>query len=360
MSDKSLEQEVKSLCKLLKIPGALVLFKSDKYDSFLLKYGYSDLKNKDNVNKCDHFRVGSITKMFTGIVLLQLYEEGIVNLDNKVSDYFIGLPDDFKNVTIRELGNMRSGIPDYYDNSKFQKEFNKNPYRNWSPSELLSIGIINSPLFKPGTEFDYSNTNTVLLALIIERLTKNTIQHEIQKRILDPLNMKNTKMVTNSSLQHPHMNGYQYNNDKLTNVTHYNMSWTWGDGFITSNLNDMKTFIVHAIGKHELLDKNATRQQRKFIPISDGFFGVKREYGFTLLKTEEFIGHNGSLSGYNTFNMYESSTNTSLIVVCNITETKHGILPAYFINDYIIARLNNMTTYEEAVKLIEEINNRNT
>lgn len=343
----SLKCEVKGLLKALDVPGAVVLLKSDVYDSFLIKYG--------NIDVNDNFRVGSISKMFIGIVLLQLYEEKLIDLDKPVSDYLIGLPETFKNLTVREVGNLRSGVADYYSDERFQKEFKSDPHRNWLPSELFGIGITAKQSFQPGTAPEYSNTNPVILALIIERITKNSIQDEIKKRIFEPLKLSSTQFM---ELCEPHINGFQYNENILTDVTDYNMSWTWAAGSLTSNLEDISRFVKYAIGKHKLLNRDATKQQRNFLPFSAGYFGIPREYGFHLLKTEKFIGHNGSLPGYNTFSLYEKSTNTTLIVVVNLTETKSGILPADFINDYMVARLNNKTNYKDALKLIKEISKK--
>jgi D-alanyl-D-alanine carboxypeptidase len=248
---------------------------------------------------------------------------------------------------------MRSGVADYYSDERFQKEFKSDPYRNWLPSELFGIGITGKQSFPSGTKPEYSNTNPVILALIIERITNNSIQDEIKKRIFEPLKLSSTQFM---ELCKPCINGYEFRNENLTNVTDDNMSWTWAAGSLTSNLEDISKFIKYAIGKHKLLSKDATKQQRKFLPFSAGYFGGEREYGFHLLKVEKFIGHNGSLPGYNTFSFYEESTDTTLIVIINITESKGGILPADFITDYIVARLNCKTNYKDALKLIDKIN----
>lgn len=155
----SIKNDVKTILKLLNVPGAIVMLKSKKKESFLLTYRYSDLENKIPVDVCDKFRIGSNTKMFTGIVFLQLYQEGLINLDEPVSNYLLGLTKKYKNLTIREVGMMRSGIPDYFGTPEVQAEYEENPYRNWLSDELYAVGATQKQLFPPGERFNYSKIN---------------------------------------------------------------------------------------------------------------------------------------------------------------------------------------------------------
>ncbi len=350
----SLRKEVNKLLKLLDVPGALVYLKSDVYDDFLITYGYSDVKNKIKTDENDKYRIGSNTKMFIGIILLQLYMEKLIDLDDPVSKYLLGIPNG-NNITIREIGEMRSGIFNYSMDPTFYKVFIEDPDRNWLSDELYTIGITNKPSFEPGTDAEYSNTNTIILALIIERITKNSIQKELCSRILKPLKLKNTKFKTNGSFNDPKMNGYQYN-DILIDVTHNNPSFAWAAGAITSNIDDMAKFIKYGIGKHTLLNKDAIKQQRSWAScIKSPYFKLLFCYGFQLEKYETFLGHNGAIPGYNSISLYDISTNTTILVTINIQTTKNNISPAQFIGEFIIARLLNKTSLEEAMKSIKKM-----
>lgn len=349
-----LKKEVNKLLKLLDVPGALVHVKSDITDDFTITYGYSDIKNKIKTDEDDKYRIGSNTKMFIGIILLQLYMEKLVDLDDPVSKYLLGIPNG-NNITIRQIGEMRSGIFNYTMDPDFIKVYTENPQRNWLPDELFAIGITNKSSFEPGTNVEYSNTNTIILALIIERITKNTIQDEICSRILTPLKLKTTKFRTNGLFSDPKMNGYEYNEiNDLMDVTHRNPSWGWAAGAMTSNINDMSKFIKYGIGKHKLLNKDATRQQRSWAScLKSRYFKLLFCYGFQLEKYESFLGHNGSISGYNSISLYDVVTNTTILVAINVQLTKNNISPAQFIGEFIVARLLNKTTLEEAIKLIK-------
>jgi D-alanyl-D-alanine carboxypeptidase len=343
-----MKDEVEYLLNFFDVPGALVLLKSDVYDSFLIKYGYSDLENYITVNVKDKFRVGSNTKMFTGIVFLQLYQEGLVDLDAPVSDYLLDFPKIYKDVTIRQVGSMRSGIFNYTLDPEFQKELQEDPYKNWIPEEMYNIGMAGPRSFLPGTQAEYCNTNTLILGFIIEKITGNLIQDEIKKRILEPLKLTSTKFQTEGCFGKPHMNGYEYNdNNELKDVTHYNPSWAWASGNMSSNLKDMTKFIKYGVGKDVLLNRDGRTQHKTWQPVPADFFTLDASYGFQLIKLENFVGHNGGIFGYNTYSLYEPQTKTTLIVFINIQYNKQQITPAVFIAEYIIARLNNKTTFEE-------------
>lgn len=354
--DISLKHETCVLLKLLKVPGALVSLQSHSYDSFCIRYGHRNVKDKDDIQITDKFRIGSNTKMFTGIVILQLYQEGHLNIDDPVSKYLTGIPNGDK-ITIRQVGSMTSGIFNYFDDSNFQQEFTSHPYRNWLPAELYSIGILNPVYFPPGTDFHYSNTNSVILGLIIERITHNTLIHEINNRIIEPLQLNTTKFQTDGTIKEPVIHGYWYSESaKLKDVTYYSPSWAWASGAISSNYHDMSKFIKYGIGNDKLLNNDASKQQRLWRSHTlTAHFKLNSYYGFHLLKIENFIGHNGDMKGYNTVILYECATKTTLIVVIDVGITPTEIIPADFIAEYIIAKLSKKTSFSEAKAILKKL-----
>jgi D-alanyl-D-alanine carboxypeptidase len=342
----SLEDEVVAILKMLDVPGSIVYLNSNVYESFVITYGYSDVKNKILVDVNDQFRIGSCTKMYVGIVLLQLCQEKLIDLDAPVSRYLLGLPQKYSRITVREIGNMTSGIPDYFEDPRFQQKYQNNYVRNWLPAELFAIGITSNQ-----EVHQYSNTNTVILGLIIERVTKNSLEDEIKRRILEPLNLTETNFRTDSSFQKPCMNGYTIGQN---NVTHRNVSWTWAAGNLTSDLANSIHFAKYA---ESLLNQNEIIQRKTWIPIGEsGNFKLPLSYGFHLLKFDEFIGHNGSLPGYNTFILFEANTNTTLIVAINTDFNDKKIPPADILTEYIIAKLQNKAKFSDIKRIIENAN----
>ena len=112
-------------------------------------------------------RIGSITKSFTGTVVLQLVDEGWLGLDDPISRHLAGVPNG-DNITIRQLLNMTSGLYNYSEDRGFNESLDADPGRVWTPEELLAIGLGRQPYFPPGTGFHYSNTNSVLLGKLVE------------------------------------------------------------------------------------------------------------------------------------------------------------------------------------------------
>lgn len=142
----------------------------------------------------DPFRVGSITKVFTSLVTLTLVDEGLVDLDARVTEYVadVGVPD---GVAVRDLLQHTSGIPNYTDSPLFFPTVQSVPGRVWAPSEVVELVEDREALFEPGARFSYSNTNYVILGMLIEEVTGEPFPEVLRTRIIDPLAMSNTYLA---------------------------------------------------------------------------------------------------------------------------------------------------------------------
>ena len=155
-------------------PGAVVLVHSPELGDWTATFGTRALGGADPVTLADHVRIGSNTKTWTGTVILQLVQEGKLTLDDPVSKYRPDVPNG-EHITITELLDMRSGLYNYTESLELNQTLDTDPTKAWTPDELLVIAYKNPPYFPPGQAFHYSNTNTVLLGLIIEKLTGNPV-----------------------------------------------------------------------------------------------------------------------------------------------------------------------------------------
>jgi D-alanyl-D-alanine carboxypeptidase len=136
------------------------------------------------------FRIASITKVFVAVVILQLVEEGRLGLDDPVARY---LPDAATGrVTLRELLNHTSGLPDYSQAAGLGKELLEHRDRRWSPAEVLALVARDKPQFPPGTGYQYSNTDYVVLAEVISVATGANWAQQVRERLLDPLHLTHT------------------------------------------------------------------------------------------------------------------------------------------------------------------------
>jgi D-alanyl-D-alanine carboxypeptidase len=321
---EDLETALRTLIDELAVPGVIVSIRSRTYGNLEILHGYSNLETQAPMDPKLPFRIGSITKTFTGTMILQLVDEGKIKLDNPVNDYLLGIPNG-QNITVREIGSMRSGLHNYSELPEFDAVLEADPYRYWSPAELLLLGVTAPPDFPPGTDFHYSNTNTVVLGFIIQRLDRESYREALQERMLTPLKLNETKFVARTT--DPVIHGYVLEEGGYVDVTDYNDSWAWSAGELVSTVKDMHRYARVSIANHQTLSDAATADQR-FWQNSDQVGAVIRRYGFQLIKLGTFLGHNGSLPGYNTYLLVSPQTRTSVVIVCNIQATSEDVGPA--------------------------------
>ena len=286
------------------------------------------------------WKIGSVTKSFTGTMILQMLDEGTIVLDAPVSDYLLGVPNGHS-ITVRQIDSMRSGLYNYSESDEFGATNQAQPYRIWLPAELFALGHTSPPYFPPGQGFHYSNTNAVVLGMVIERLNPrcdgrlgNYVQ-ELNKRMLQPLGLEHTSMP--ATILEPCVHGYVPLQDgTFEDVTNYNEAWTWSAGQMVSTLSDMHRYARTSIAQHTTISDNATRQQRRW----DTHNVVEDDsYGFQMEKLGQYIGHNGSLPGYSCYVMTNLATRTTVVVMCNLQFALDGVSPAREIMKLIIKHL---------------------
>src|SRR5215204_2779566 len=140
-------------------PGVVAAVRTPQY-TWVRALGVADRTSKEPMRPDVHHRVGSVTKTFTISLLLQAEADRLLSLDDTIDQYADGIPNG-DNITLRQMANMTSGIASYTENKQWQNEFFSDHERVWKPEELVQVGIKDSPLFDPGTQWHYSNTNTV-------------------------------------------------------------------------------------------------------------------------------------------------------------------------------------------------------
>ena len=341
-AEDDIRSKLNTFIKGLDIPGAIVSVRSKTYPSFLITYGYADVKNKIPMNPDFIFRIGSVTKTFVGIIIMQLYQEKLIDLDKPISTYVVGIPNG-ENITVRDIGLMRSGIFNYSEDKVVDPLLENSPQRNWLVSELFAAGITNQPYFAPGQNFKYSNTNTLILGLLIERITGNTLGQELEKRILKPLRMMHTQMETTPNLKRPYTHGYELKNNVLTDVTNNNPSWTWAAGGMSSTVTELETYVRTAFGSNFFMNTDTLNQFYDWKSnVTDPTYNLKFSYGFQISKLGSFIGHNGSISGYHTYILYDPNTDTSIVISSNMQFNKDKKTPSDEIGKYLVYLLEGV------------------
>ena len=194
---KELQLKLDGLHKAGNFPGATLGVVLANGESFGLAVGYSDRDAKTPMKPDDRMLAGSTGKTFAAATALQLVKEGKIDLDAKVEKYlgsepwFARLPN-AKDITVRQLMNHTSGLVRYEFKDQFTKDLTANPEKVWKPAELVSYLLDEKPPFEAGKGWDYSDTNYIVLGMIIEKVTGKRFYDEANRRLVKPLKLSNT------------------------------------------------------------------------------------------------------------------------------------------------------------------------
>ena len=194
---KEIQLKLDEWHKAGKFPGATVGFVLPDGESFRLAVGYSDRDAKTPMRPSDRMLAGSTGKTFAAATAMQLVKEGKLNLDDKVEKYlgketwFDRLPN-ARDITVRQLMNHTSGLVRYEFKDQFTKDLTASPDKVWKPAELVSYLLDEKAPFDAGKGWDYSDTNYIVLGMIIEKVTGKRFYDEANRRLIKPLKLSNT------------------------------------------------------------------------------------------------------------------------------------------------------------------------
>jgi D-alanyl-D-alanine carboxypeptidase len=336
---------VEQMAEEMQAPGVAVQVRSPQGE-FDELYGTTELDGGRPITFDDHVRVGSNTKTFTGTAILQLVQEGKLSLDDPVAQYIDGVPDG-ENIPIRLLLNMRSGLFNYSETLALNESLDKTPEAEWTPQDLLDLAFSNPPYFAPGEGYHYSNTNTVLLGLIIEQLDGKPLPQVFQDRFYGPLGLTGSSFPPSdtSAIPDPFARGYMFGTNVETmddpalppaeqeeaaagtllpnDVTDENPSWTWAAGQMISTADDLTTW-VRALGDGSLLDEQMQQERLDSIETVNPDDPNSPGYGYNLAQLGPMYGHTGELPGYNSFMGYDPQTQLSIVVWSNLGSAADG------------------------------------
>ncbi len=283
------------------VPGVLIGVWGGAGGSYVHAFGDADLAEHRPLTPDDHFRVGSNTKTFVISVLLQLVDEGKLSLGDPLSRFSLGVTiPNAQNITVRELCQMRSGLFEAYDVPEIDPA-KVTPESKWDPRTLVAWAMKQKPYFPPGKRYNYSNTNYLILGLIIESVTKDTVGDQISKRLLVPFDLTQTSYPATQAMPDPWAHGYDL--DKERNWEDVSgtipVSLMGAAGEVISDMADMRRWVkLYVTGK---TSGPATQRARMAcIPIGEG----NVSFGLGIGCSAGWYGYTGGLPGYNTANYY--------------------------------------------------------
>jgi D-alanyl-D-alanine carboxypeptidase len=306
-------------------PGVVAAVQTPDY-TWVQAQGVADRASGKPMTPEVHHRIGSVTKTFTATLLLKAADDGLLSLDDTIDKYVKGVPNGDE-ITLRQMSDMTSGIASYTEDDQWVKEWSSDPTKVWKPEDLARFGIIESPLFKPGTAWFYSNTNYVLLGLVLQQVTGKPINQLYQEEIIRPLHLTETSFPgTSSAIPEPYDHGYtlqgKSSGSKPIDSTHWSPSEAWTAGEMISTVGDLLLY-GRALGTGKGLLSSRAQKERldSFVndvpPLNQPPLKGDLAYGIGLGKDHGWVGHNGEIPGYNTYLFYHPDLDAVLVVLVN-------------------------------------------
>ncbi|AMO62728.1 serine-type D-Ala-D-Ala carboxypeptidase [Mycolicibacterium phlei] len=312
-----LDRVVEERLAQMGVPGAIVSLSIPGEIEYVKAFGVSDTVTGAPMRVDSHHRIGSVTKTFTGTAILQLVDQGRIRLSDPISQYVEGVPSGDE-ITLDLLGRMRSGLPNYTESEEFiARLYRESPLGpdalRITPRELLDIAFAMPLNFPPGTQYEYSNTNTVLLGMVVEKVTGVPLGKYFQDNIFGPLGLTQTSYPANGWLPEPFDHGYTEAPDgAIVDATLWNPAWADAAGKIVSNIYDLRTW-ARALGSGALLSP-----QTQAARLSGGSPAAPRtDYSFAIFDVQGWRGHNGDIPGYATVAVYLPERDATLVVFVN-------------------------------------------
>lgn len=310
------------------IPGMIMAVNIQNEGYWVGASGVSDVDTQKPMTEMvnGQFRIGSATKTFTGMAIMQLAEEGKLKLDDTIESWLPGMVPNGENITLRQLLNHTSGISSFANSLTWLVPFFTEPKRQWTPEELVQLTFDETePLSPPGEKWHYSNTGYVLLGLVVEKATGKTWESEVQRRFIEPLGLKNTAapMAGEAAIAEEYIHGYlnvyettegATGEDKLIRQGPLDPSYTWASGGMLSTIEDLNRWLT-AIATGELLNMNYEEEQFTWFLAQS----ISVNIGLGIIQNPQYglLGHRGQINGYDVAMQYDWDGGGTIVVMMN-------------------------------------------
>lgn len=320
---RQLDDAIRKVMDEAKVPGVQVALSAPGKGAYVRAFGVADKATGAPMTDRLNMRIGSETKTFTVTAVLTLVDDGKIGLDDPIGKYVAGVPNGDR-ITLRELAGMRSGLFNYSADEDFFKALTSDPQRPFTPQELLAYSFKHPVLFEPDAKFDYCNTNLILLGLVVEKISGQTLADYITEEVVEPAGLKHTLFPTGAEFPTPHAQGYtdQTASGKTEDAADWNPSWGWAAGAMISDLTDMRQW-AKVVATGELLTPATQAERLDVVPALPG-----TGYGLGIFNVQGWIGHNGSLPGYQSLTVYDPQSKATLVVLLNTDIAAEGEEPS--------------------------------
>lgn len=288
-----------------------------EHDNVILKkgFGYANLEWNIQNEPDTKFRLGSITKQFTAMLIMQLVEKGLVKLDGHISDYLSYYPKKTGDkITVHQLLSHTSGIFNYTNDPSF---FRKDRFLTLNAEELTKKFSDKELDFEPGTKWNYSNSGYIVLGAIVEAVTGKPYEQVLRENIFTPLGMSSTGYDHMETIITKRASGYERGFGTISNTSYLDMSLPFSAGSMYSTVEDLYTW-----GNSLYTDKLVSFESLKKMMTP-----VMNNYGYGLAITRQsingtdsitIVGHSGGINGFNTNMIRMIEDKNTIILLCNM------------------------------------------
>ncbi|WP_371614311.1 serine hydrolase domain-containing protein [Streptomyces sp. NBC_00454] len=300
-----LHQELRELVKRPDGPPGVIAVLRDGDHAEVYRAGVADVESGRPPRATDHMRIASVAKAFTGAVALGLVDRGRLHLDDTIGEVLPGQPAAWHRVTLRQLLHHTSGLPDYSASQGFFDIISEDPRHRFDSRHLLEFVADEDLEFRPGSRYQYSNSDNIAVALMAEAATGRRYESLLRELVYEPLGMDATSLPQGYRLPVPFLHGYQIDpEDGPVDVSEaFGASGAWAAGGIVSTPKDLTAFIRGYAGG-ALVSQRLRRQQFTFIPgaLSQPPGPGRTEAGLAIYRYTTrcgaVYGHTGNTAGY--------------------------------------------------------------
>jgi D-alanyl-D-alanine carboxypeptidase len=271
----------------------------------VLRAGRADVKRRGKPRATDHMRIASVAKAFSGAVALRLVQEGRLGLDDTIGRWLPSLPAAWASVTVRQLLSHTSGLPDYTQSKGFARQAQRKPRGYVAPIQIVDWVRADDLVFAPGSRYEYSNTDNIVVGLIAERVTGRSYGDLLSTLVFAPAGLTRTTFPTRRiSLPRPYIHGYAVAPGEAPQdvTTFLSPSGAWASGAIVSTPADLGAFMRAYLGQR-FFGAAQQREQLRFVRGSSSPPGPgTNSAGLAIFRYRTrcgtVYGHTGNFPGY--------------------------------------------------------------
>ena len=318
-------------------PGVIAIVQRGRHRE-VHTFGVRDLESGQRMRPGDRMRIASTAKAFSGAVALSLVSKGKLSLDDTIGERLPELPQAWSEVTLKQLLNHTSGIPDFSLDEGYREVLFASLKKAPPPEELLTYVYNEKLLFKPGSKYHYSNSDNIAVALMVESATGRSYEGQLRERVYEPLGLRRTSLPKGPNLKEPYIHGYD-NDPKEQPPEDYSeiiaAGWSWASGGIVSTPSDLNEFIRGYVGG-ELFDGRIWALQRRVLeggssePPGPGYNSAGLAVFRYQTKCGTVWGHTGNTPGYTQFMAASPDGSRSVVVSVNEQLTPIAGAPGAF------------------------------